>query len=61
MPSGSDPPPRLAFSASSDADFRRNQLTGFRAVRELLLALEPARDFAGLRRVVSESGDYLWV
>ncbi|WFE40262.1 COR domain-containing protein [Micromonospora sp. WMMD998] len=38
-----------------------DEVGGFRAVRELLFDLDPARDFAGLRRVVSESGDFLWV
>jgi hypothetical protein len=46
---------------SPDAAFRGDEVTGFRAVRELLVALDPAREFAGLRRVVAESGDYLWV
>ncbi|BAL89268.1 hypothetical protein AMIS_40480 [Actinoplanes missouriensis 431] len=38
-----------------------DEVSGFRAVRELLLQLDPARQFGGLRRVVSESGDFLWM
>jgi hypothetical protein len=38
-----------------------DEVSGFRVVRGLLFDLDPAREFAGLRRVVSESGDYLWV
>ncbi len=34
---------------------------GLRAVRELLFGLDAARGFAGLRRVLTASGDYLWI
>ncbi|MBV9011064.1 MAG: hypothetical protein JO272_03260 [Pseudonocardiales bacterium] len=33
----------------------------FRALRELLLELDPARLFGGLRRVLTPEGDYLWI
>ena len=33
----------------------------FRALRELLLELDPARFFGGLRRVLTPEGDYLWI
>lgn len=34
---------------------------GLRAYRHQLLALDPQRVFAGLRRVLSPTGDYLWL
>ncbi|MEV4831174.1 COR domain-containing protein [Micromonospora sp. NPDC049257] len=61
VPNGAPPPHGPALSASSDAGIRGGQLAGFRAVRELLFALDPGREFAGLRRVVAESGDFLWI
>lgn len=33
----------------------------FRALRELLLELDPARLFSGLRWVLTPEGDYLWI
>lgn len=39
----------------------RSQGEGLRALRQLLLELDKARSFGGMRRVVTPSGDILWV
>ncbi|MEU7618686.1 COR domain-containing protein [Micromonospora rifamycinica] len=61
LPGDRDTTPRPTLTGTPDVAVRGDEVAGFRAVRELLFALDPAREFAGLRRVVAESGDYLWV
>ncbi|MFJ6199071.1 COR domain-containing protein [Micromonospora sp. NPDC092111] len=61
FPGASDHPHRPNSFAPAETGSRADEVAGFRAVRELLFELDPAREFGGLRRVVSESGDYLWV
>ncbi|WUI03099.1 hypothetical protein OHR68_15235 [Spirillospora sp. NBC_00431] len=43
------------------SELSRSEGAALRRFRELLLSLDPERGFAGLRRVLSPTGDYLWV
>jgi internalin A len=48
-------------SDSDASGLARSEGAALRRFRELLLELDPSRHFAGLRRVLSPTGDYLWL
>jgi hypothetical protein len=56
-----DADPRERPSIAGGAELGRAEGAGLRAFRELLLELDSAREFAGLRRALSPMGEYLWV
>ena len=45
----------------SVAQLTKTEGAGLRAFRQLLLDLDAGRTFAGLRRVLAPTGDFLWV
>ena len=51
----------IADAVSSNEGLGPSGGAAVRLVRQLLLELDPARQFAGLRRVLSPAGDYLWL
>lgn len=51
----------LDFSLSSHTELTRAEAAGLRALRSALLEIDRVQSFGGLRRVLTASGDLLWV
>jgi hypothetical protein len=52
---------KQAPAAVANSGLTRAETNGLRAFRALILKLDKTRHFAGLRRVLTSSGAYLWV
>jgi internalin A len=53
--------PQILTEDSTDAVLSRAEGAALRRLRSLILELDPSRDFAGLRRVLAPTGQYLWL